>query len=121
MLSTQFSAFSYKQSCEIVIDTTIGVITPTRIHIADSMNISVSTLQRRLNEEGTSFQEILDNTRKRLAKMYLAEKNLSTTDVAYLLGYKSHSQFFKAFKVWFDITPKTYQSHLMSHVENDRH
>ena len=116
MLSTQFSELSYQQRCEIVIDTMIGMIPPTRSNVADSMNLSVSTLQRRLDEEGTSFQEILDETRKRLAKMYLTEKKLSTTDVAYLLGYQSHSQFFKVFKSWFGITPKVYQSNLIDNV-----
>ena len=110
MLFTQFYKFSYKQRCEIVIDTMMGVSLPTRNHVADSMNISVSTLQRRLSEEGTTFQEVLEETRKRLAKMYLTERKTSITDVAYLLGYKSHSQFFKVFKTWFGITPKTYQS-----------
>ena len=118
MLSTDFSRFSCKQCCEIIIDTVMGISPPTRNHIANAMNISVSTLQRRLSEEGTSFQEVLEDTRKRKVKIYLAEKNLSATDVAYLLGYKSHSQFFKAFKTWFGITPKAYQSILISHKED---
>lgn len=42
----------------------MGMIPPTRKNLADSMNISVSTLQRRLDEEGTSFQEVLEETRK---------------------------------------------------------
>ncbi|GAF59439.1 transcriptional regulator, AraC family [Psychrobacter sp. JCM 18902] len=116
MLSTQFSGLSYRHRCEIIIDTVMGVSPPTRTHVATSMNLSVSTLQRRLSEEGTSFQEILEDIRKRLAKLYLIEKKLSTTDVAHLLGYKSHSQFFKAFKIWFGMTPKTYQN-LTIHVE----
>jgi len=118
MLFTQFSEFSYKQRCEIVIDTMIGVSPPIRSHVADLMNISVSTLQRKLNNEGTTFQEILEDTRKRLAKLYLTERKISITDVAYLLGYKSHSQFFKAFKIWFGITPKTYQRNQINHTEN---
>ena len=116
MLTTQFSEFSYQQRCEIMIDTMIGMIPPTRSNVADAMNISVSTLQRRLAKEGTSFQEILDKTRKRLVKIYLAEKKLPTTDVAYLLGYQSHSQFFKVFKNCFSITPKAYQSSLIDNV-----
>ena len=112
MMSMQFSDFSYTQRCEIIIDTMMGIIPPTRSQVAHAMNISVSTLQRRLDDEGSLFQEILQNTRRRMAKQYLAEKNLSATDVAYLLGYKSHSQFFKAFKTWFGTTPKAYQSNL---------
>ena len=119
MLFTQFSEISYKQRCEIIIDTMMGVSSPTRIQVADSMNISVSTLQRRLHDEGATFQEILEETRKRLAKLYLTERKISTTDVAYLLGYKSHSQFFKVFKTWFGITPKTYQSNQLSHTEDN--
>lgn len=119
MLSNQFSGLSYKDRCEIVIDTMIGVSPSTRSHVANSMNISVSTLQRRLNEEGYSFQEVLEETRKRLAKMYLNEKNISIIDVAYLLGYKSHSQFFKVFKTWFGMTPKTYQKSITNCMEFD--
>ena len=118
MLSTQFSGFSYKQRCEIVIDTMVSVSPSTRSHVANSMNISVSTLQRRLSDEGTSFQEILEKTKKRLAKMYLHDKELSATDVAYLLGYKSYSQFFKASKGWFGMTPKAYQNSIMDQIED---
>lgn len=114
MLSTQFSGLSYKERCEIAITTIMGITPPTRDHVADAMSISVSTLQRRLKEEGTSFQRILEETRRQLAELYLTEKQLSTTDVAYLLGYKSHSQFFKAFKACFGITPKAYQTNLIN-------
>lgn len=110
MLATEFSEFSYKQRCETIIDTMMGLSSPTRNNVADSMNISVSTLQRKLKEEGTSFQEVLDNIRKRLAKIYLAENKVSTTDVAYLLGYQSPSQFFKVFKAWFGMTPTDYRN-----------
>ena len=75
MLSAQFSGLSYKQRCEIIITTMMGVSPPTRDHVADAMSISVSTLQRRLKEEGTSFQEILEETRIQLAELYLTEKN----------------------------------------------
>lgn len=116
MLSDQFSESSYEQRCEVIIDTMIGMIPPTRSNVADSMNISISTLQRKLKEEGTSFQGVLEDTRKRLAQMYLAEKKLSTTDVAYLLGYQSPSQFFKVFKTWFGITPTTYRNDLINSI-----
>ncbi len=116
MLSAQFSGLSYKQRCEIIITTMMGVSPPTRDHVAEAMSISVSTLQRRLKEEGTSFQEILEETRRQLAELYLTEKKLSTTDIAYLLGYKSHSQFFKAFKTCFGVTPKSYQANHINHA-----
>ncbi|MBO1530102.1 helix-turn-helix transcriptional regulator [Psychrobacter sp. F1192] len=119
MLSIQFADLSYQQRCEIILNTVMGVSVPTRRHVADSMNISVSTLQRRLKEEGTSFHEVLEATRKQMAKLYLIEKKLSTTDIAHLLGYKSHSQFFKAFKAWFGMTPKAYQVSLIESIETE--
>lgn len=119
MLSNQFSELSYTQRCEIIIDTMMGVTSPTRDNVAECMNISVSTLQRKLNQEETSFQKILEDTRKRLAKLYLTEEKLSTTDVAHLLGYKSHSQFFRVFKIWFGMTPKTYRDNLTDCTVNN--
>ena len=115
IVSAEFPEMSYEARCEMIIDTMMGVSLPTRSYVAQSMNISVSTLKRKLYEENTSFQEILDKVRKRLVEKYLKEKQLSTTDIAYLLGYKSHSQFFKAFKLWFGMTPKSYQKFISKH------
>lgn len=114
MLVAQFPEMIYQKRCQILIDTMRGLIPLNREHIADLMNISVSTLQRKLKEEDTSFQEILEGTRQQLAKQYLTENQLSTTDISRLLGYKSHSQFFKVFRIWFGVTPKTYRNNLMS-------
>lgn len=114
MLVDQFPEMSYKQRCEVLIDTMRGLKPLNRKNIADLMNISVSTLQRKLKEEGVSFQEILEDNRKKLAKKYLTENKLSTTDIAYLLGYKSHSQFFKVFKLWFGMTPKAYRNNCVN-------
>ena len=109
LLSLQVTKLSYKQRCAIVIETLLGFTEPTRCNVSNAMNISVSTLQRRLREEDTSFQEVLEETRKRLSKSYLTEKNVSTNEIAYLLGYRSASQFFKCFKGWFGMTPKAYR------------
>lgn len=116
LLSVQIPDSDYKRRCEIAIETLIGFSQPTRDNVSSAMNLSVSTLQRRLKDEGTSFQEILEDTRKRLSQTYLAEKNISTNEIAYLLGYKSPSQFFKCFKGWFGITPKAYRDSCMRDI-----
>lgn len=103
LLSVQITEYDYKRRCEIAIETLIGFSQPTRGNVSSTMNLSISTLQRRLKDEGTSFQEVLEETRKRLSQIYLAEKNISTNDISYLLGYKSASQFFKCFKAWFGV------------------
>ena len=100
---------SYSLQCHHILITTMGVIDPTREQVAKVMNMSISSMQRHLKEEGTTFQKILLDIRKDLAHKYLIEQNLPPTSVAFLLGYKSSSQFFTAFKGWFQVTPKAYQ------------
>ncbi len=100
---------SYSLQCYHILITTMGVIDPTRDQVAKVMNMSISSMQRHLKKEGTTFQEILLDIRKELAHKYLIEQKLPPTSVAFLLGYKSSSQFFTAFKGWFKVTAKVYQ------------
>ncbi len=73
--------------------------------IANALKISYRTLQRRLHEEGETFDKLLDATRCDLAQHYLARPNLTTADVAYLLGFADPGTFFRACKRWFDASP----------------
>lgn len=109
MLDKEFPGLSYTQRCRHILITLMGLNEATREQVAQVLNMSVSSLQRRLREEGTSFHQVLLNTRKSMANKYLVEHNLSATDVAFLLGYQSTSQFFKAFKQWYLMTPMAYQ------------
>ncbi|WP_172146051.1 AraC family transcriptional regulator [Pseudomonas tumuqii] len=85
---------------------------PKREAVAQALHVSQRTLQRRLQDEGTSFQRLLDDTRRELAEQYLAQPNLSLLEVAYLLGFADPSNFFRAFRRWFDITPGEYRARL---------
>jgi AraC-like DNA-binding protein len=67
------------------------------------------TLQRRLAETGTSFEAIRDDVRRRAAEMYLADRTLSVTDIAYLLGYAEPTSFHRAFKRWHGTTPEAFR------------
>ena len=69
---------------------------PTRGAIARALGTSERTLHRRLADEGTSFQRLVDETRRELAEDYLARRDLSLADVAYLLGFKDQGSFFRA-------------------------
>ena len=109
MFHEQFPEYRYAEQCQHILMTTMGVVHPTREQVAQVLNMSVSSLQRRLKEENVTFQEVLLNTRKKLAHKYLVEQKLSATYVASLLGYRSSSQFFTAFKSWFAMTPKSYK------------
>lgn len=109
MYDKEFPDLSYAERCQHILVTIMGISETTRETVASVLNISVSSLQRRLREEKTSFQKTLLLTKKAMAHKYLIEQNLSATDVAFLLGYQSHSQFFQAFKRWYAMTPMDYQ------------
>jgi len=109
ILDKEFPNASYSDRCQHILTTTMSIIEPTREQVSMVLNMSVSTLQRRLKQEGSSFHRVLLLTRKKLANEYLIQQNLPAKDVAFFLGYQSESQFFKAFKSWFSMTPMAYQ------------
>lgn len=80
--------------------------------IAQELELSQRTLQRKLNETGTNFQQILDRTRHELAKDYLRQRQLSLADIAFLLGYQEQSAFNHAFKEWTGVSPGLYRDML---------
>ena len=80
--------------------------------IAQDLNLTQRTLQRKLSEASTSFQQVLDQTRHELAKDYLSQHQLSLADIAFLLGYQEQSAFNHAFKGWFGISPGSYREQL---------
>ncbi len=85
--------------------TQLGNTVPDRALIAAQLGMSERTLQRRLQEEGTSYQEILDNTRRYLARELLASTRVPLAAVASQLGFSEPSTFFRAFKKWEGMTP----------------
>lgn len=86
---------------------------PKREAVAQVLHLSQRTLQRRLQDEGTSFQALLDDTRRELAEQYLAQPQMTLLEAAYLLGFADPSNFFRAFRRWFDTTPGEYRARLL--------
>ncbi|HKR02594.1 MAG TPA: AraC family transcriptional regulator [Pyrinomonadaceae bacterium] len=77
--------------------------------ISQKLGISTRTLQRKLREEGTSHQDLLDEMRSDLSRRYLREPNLAICEVAYLLGFSEPSAFHRAFRRWTGVTPKEFR------------
>jgi AraC-like DNA-binding protein len=92
---------------------------PRRKQIAKALEISERTLQRRLEAEATSFQRLLNDTRRELAQQYLGQRDLSLADVAYLLGFGDQSSFFRASKRWFGTSPRHHRMHLLGAFLHD--
>ena len=72
--------------------------------LAKRLGMTGRSLQRRLKDEGTSFQALRESTRRDLADQYLG-KGLSFSEIAFLLGFSEASAFFRAFKRWTGLTP----------------
>jgi AraC-like DNA-binding protein len=85
---------------------------PRRNEVAGELRTSERTLQRRLEEEGTSFLQLLDDTRRELAEQYLGRLHLSLAQAAYLLGFSDQTSFFRACKRWFAQSPGQYRNQL---------
>jgi AraC-like DNA-binding protein len=92
----------------------LGQGEPSQTSIAKQMGMSERTLQRRLQAEGTSFNELLDESRRTIAFSYLADRKLAAYEVSFLLGYAEPATFFRAFKRWTGQTPQQYRATVMN-------
>ena len=81
----------------------------TLAQIATRMGITPRTLQRRLADEATTFQIMLDDCRRDLALPLLAGAELTLQEVAFALGFSEPSAFHRAFRPWTGTTPGEYR------------
>jgi AraC-like DNA-binding protein len=80
--------------------------------VGKKLGTSSRTLQRRLGEEGETFQGLLNRTREALARHYLKRPELTASEISFLLGYEDPSSFFRAFAAWTGITPEQARAEL---------
>ena len=91
---------------------------PSVNHIARKVRMGARTLARRLEQEGTTFRDVLDDLRRRLALGYVAGSDLGLSEIAFLLGYSQAAAFHRAFKRWTTQTPLEYRQ---KHNATSRH
>ena len=82
--------------------------------MAAALHCSPRSLQRKLREEGTSFQVLLDETRSDLSHHYLKKPELSVVEISYLLGFRDPGSFYRAFQGWTGQTPADVRSRLLN-------
>jgi AraC-like DNA-binding protein len=102
------SSTSQEVVCRIVEELSEGL--PSQSRIADALNMSSRTLQRKLKEEGCSFSDLVQDTRLQLAKKYLAQPHRSVVEIAYMLGFSEPSTFSRAFKRWTGQSPAEFRA-----------
>lgn len=106
------SQSSWKQRVKALVEPGLSQGVISREQIAEKLDISPRTLQRRLADEECQFQDIVDELRLERARDYLSQSDMSQEDIASLLGYAEPSAFYRAFKRWTGMTPKEYQQSL---------
>jgi AraC-like DNA-binding protein len=82
---------------------------PRMQEIARRLGLSERTLQRRLGEEGLSFQRLVDGARREFAEGLLVQSDYSLAEIAFLAGFSEQSAFNRAFRRWADATPAAYR------------
>ena len=83
---------------------------PSLEQVAEAMYMSTSAIQRNLAWEGLSYTDLVEETRRSLAEMYFKQRNLSLSEIAYLLGYSELSAFSRAFRRWTGFSPREYRA-----------
>jgi AraC-like DNA-binding protein len=77
--------------------------------LASELNASARTVQRKLKEQGYTYQKLVDETRLKLAKVHLRENQLSMSEIAFMVGYQEQSSFNHAFKSWTKLSPREFR------------
>jgi AraC-like DNA-binding protein len=80
--------------------------------LARKLRMSERSLQRKLADEGVTFDALLDDLRRDMAVRYLSDRKVAIAEVAYLLGYSEPSAFHRAFKRWTGSTPNEVRQRL---------
>lgn len=96
---------SFPEQVRAIIQRRLSGHRPKMEEIAREMRLSSRTLQRRLQDAESSFQQVLEEARHQLARHYLANSFLELNEAAYLLGYEDAGSFIRAFRTWEGVPP----------------
>jgi len=102
---TRFDGARFAEKVRTELITRLPAGEPPRAAVAAALNLSEKTLQRRLQDEDTSYQQVLDEVRRDLAQQYLREGPISVCEVTFRLGFSDQSSFTRAFRRWTGVTP----------------
>lgn len=82
---------------------------PVAEQLARSLHISTRTLRRRLQIEGSSYHQLLEEARRRDALVLLEKASMEVQKIAQILGYSNPANFTRAFKIWTGKTPSDFR------------
>ena len=108
-LESLSASVTFKQRVRRAIWSELSGGKPNVRQIAMQLGVSPRTLQRRLEEEHTSFAAELDALRHEMATRLLQDRHLAVYEVAFLLGYSEPSTFYRAFRRWKRVSPHEFR------------
>jgi len=83
---------------------------PTLEDVAKELGLGARTLQRRLTDAGLTFQQLVEETRRELARHYLKQGAVELNETAFLLGFEDANSFFRAFQCWEGTSPNEWRN-----------
>ena len=104
----------------------IATLVPAEGHlriasVAEALGLKVRTLQRRLAEERSSFEELLQADRLGKASLLLETTRATVLEIALAVGYSDHPHFTRAFRRWRGVTPMAYRRSSMARRHSHAH
>ena len=97
---------SFSQLVEDMIRRLLPTGECTLPHVAETLATSQRTLQVRLDQEGTSFRQLLEDVRRQIATFHLRRGDMQLTQLAMVLGYSELSAFSRSFRGWYGMSPR---------------
>lgn len=104
-LTEQLAQKTFSEQAKGILKRLLAGQRPGIQDLARELHVSTRTLQRRLTEQGITFQRLLEDARRELARHYLLHSSLELNETAYLLGYEDANSFFRAFHHWEGTSP----------------
>ncbi len=104
-LAQQRAARSFREQVKATLKKALAGQRPELRAVARELGVSTRTLQRRLTDEAVTFQQLVGEARRELARHYLQHSSLELNETAYLLGYEDANSFFRAFQRWEGTSP----------------
>lgn len=104
-LSEQLAQRTFTEQAKGILKQLLAGQRPGIQDLAGELHLSTRTLQRRLTGQGITFQRLLDEARRELARHYLLHSSRELNETAYLLGYEDANSFFRAFHHWEGTSP----------------
>lgn len=109
---TMLTHQTFSSPMEVIKDYVVKTLpdhVPDIEEVAQYLDLSVRSTQRKLQDYGTSFSQVLDAIRKEMALTYLRQTHNSVLYVSERLGFSEQSAFQRAFKRWTGTTPRRYR------------